>query len=348
MIFHINAIETVNAFPTMESLVLFRKWAHQQIDVEELNPIQQEYAHKHSNLRKTWRVSDQFPSPMVVEAYLRPTVDDSREKFTWGRPNLAGLRKFCVDKLDYTLQKADEVLAPVMKSFDTRTAQTRMDSFVTAERAAVIQSARIAKAVKSLRQGRALSKDMAIHAATAFASGEGDAGDEGEQGSSAVQPPPKKQRKKAMQKAPDDSTKPKRIKTAYFLFLDDFRASFKEKVPHALSKDVAKAAGARWKEMSVEEKAFYQGAYAKLKAERVQTPPDVAIATPTNPEKADRGVMVEQDDDEDDDFVPGVGQRKRGVNSSLEPKQKRARSSRRAVESARTIVGESDSDEEEA
>jgi len=101
----VNAIETIQAFPSMEALVVFRRWAHQQVDIESLSPSQQEYAHKHSNVRKNWRVSEFFPSQEVVQGYMNPCVDESREPFTWGRPDLAGLRKFCVDKLDYTLAK---------------------------------------------------------------------------------------------------------------------------------------------------------------------------------------------------------------------------------------------------
>jgi len=35
-----------------------------------------------------------FPSRAVVEAYLHPTIDESQESFSWGEPNIDGLREY--------------------------------------------------------------------------------------------------------------------------------------------------------------------------------------------------------------------------------------------------------------
>lgn len=35
-----------------------------------------------------------FPSEAVVDAYMNPTVDESREDFSWGRPDLDLLRQY--------------------------------------------------------------------------------------------------------------------------------------------------------------------------------------------------------------------------------------------------------------
>lgn len=35
-----------------------------------------------------------FPSGRVVQAYLEPTVDESREAFSWGTPDLDALRTY--------------------------------------------------------------------------------------------------------------------------------------------------------------------------------------------------------------------------------------------------------------
>lgn len=270
---------------------------------------------------------------------MQPNVDDSREAFSWGRPDLAGLRKFCVDKLDYTLAKADEVLRPVMKAFDSRQAQTRMDSFVIAERAAVIQSARIAKAVKSLRHGRSLTKDMAINEATVYtqqilsddddhdeeagsgtARGSSDATTEGDM------PPMKITKRKRTPKAKpaNDSgggtgskpagTKPKRVKTAFFLFVDDFRLSYKAEKPNAKQPEIASAAGARWREMSNEEKAPYLEAHAELKARQLEPPQSHVVDVAAAPPKEGPGGLSEKEeepesDTEDDDFVPAPAPR---------------------------------------
>ena len=35
-----------------------------------------------------------FPSDAVVDAYLNPAVDESRESFEWSRPDLDQLREY--------------------------------------------------------------------------------------------------------------------------------------------------------------------------------------------------------------------------------------------------------------
>ncbi|CAG7900757.1 unnamed protein product [Brassica rapa] len=58
--------------------------------------------------------------------------------------------------------------------------------------------------------------------------------------------------------ATKDPNKPKRPPSAFFVFLDDFRREFKEANPNNKSvAAVGKAAGAKWKSMSEEEKAPY-------------------------------------------------------------------------------------------
>ena len=42
-------------------------------------------------------------------------VDESRDKFTYGRPDLQLLRQFCLDKFGWPQDKADELLVPVLK-----------------------------------------------------------------------------------------------------------------------------------------------------------------------------------------------------------------------------------------
>jgi hypothetical protein len=207
------------------------------------------------------------------------------------------------------------VLQPVMKAFDSRQAQSRLDQFVTAERAAVIQSARIAKAVKSLRQGRALTADMAIHDAVAFAEDEtNEAGSDPK--CSRLSSPPKaaaKRKRAPKKKKREDggAARPKRVKTAFFLFVDDFRVTHKESNPNAKQPEIASAAGARWRAMGEEEKAPYQEAHAELKAQQAtagqqqgapqQGPEGGEGATARQPQAVSG--EEEEDGDGDDDFV---------------------------------------------
>ncbi|KAJ0095489.1 hypothetical protein Patl1_14959 [Pistacia atlantica] len=79
-----------------------------------------------------------------------------------------------------------------------------------------------------------------------------------------TEPKPKRLRKAAK----DNSNKPKRPPTAFFLFMDDFRKEYKEANPESKGvKEVAKEGGERWNNMSEEEKKPYLDKAAELKAE---------------------------------------------------------------------------------
>ncbi|KAL8139886.1 hypothetical protein V2J09_005907 [Rumex salicifolius] len=74
---------------------------------------------------------------------------------------------------------------------------------------------------------------------------------------------PKKKLKKA-----SDSNKPKRPPTAFFLFMADFRVTYKEENPdNKKVSEVAKQGGEKWKSMSDEEKKPYIEKAAELKAD---------------------------------------------------------------------------------
>ncbi|KAM7463250.1 hypothetical protein LguiA_031371 [Lonicera macranthoides] len=65
-----------------------------------------------------------------------------------------------------------------------------------------------------------------------------------------------------------DPNKPKRPPTAFFLFMDEFRKTFKEANPDNKSVSVvAKEGGVKWKSMSDEEKQPFVDKAAELKAE---------------------------------------------------------------------------------
>ncbi|ESQ50736.1 hypothetical protein EUTSA_v10022905mg [Eutrema salsugineum] len=64
--------------------------------------------------------------------------------------------------------------------------------------------------------------------------------------------------RKPGKKTTKDPNKPKRPPSAFFVFLDDFRREFNEANPNNKSvATVGKAAGAKWKSMSDEDKAPY-------------------------------------------------------------------------------------------
>ncbi|CAG7860719.1 unnamed protein product, partial [Brassica rapa] len=79
-------------------------------------------------------------------------------------------------------------------------------------------------------------------------------------------------RKKKTTTTTKDPNKPKRPPSAFFVFLDDFRREFNEANPNNKSvAAVGKAAGAKWKSMSEEEKAPYASKAESRKSEYLKS-----------------------------------------------------------------------------
>ena len=68
-----------------------------------------------SGQRKNWDVPESFPNTAVIQAYRHAKVDENKDKFTYGRPDLQLLRRFCLDKFGWQQDRADELLVPVLK-----------------------------------------------------------------------------------------------------------------------------------------------------------------------------------------------------------------------------------------
>lgn len=59
--------------------------------------------------------SRRFPDSRITDAYRSALVDESREPFTWARPNIDGLRQLAARRFGWTSEKSDSVLKPLMK-----------------------------------------------------------------------------------------------------------------------------------------------------------------------------------------------------------------------------------------
>ncbi|XP_057816158.2 DNA repair protein UVH3 isoform X2 [Cryptomeria japonica] len=106
---------------------------------------------KHQAVSKNWQIPDSFPNDSVISAYRVPQVDKSTEPFSWGRPDLMSLRKLCWERFGWNKEKADELLLPVLKEYDRRETQLRLEAFYSFnERFAKIRSRRIQKAVTGI------------------------------------------------------------------------------------------------------------------------------------------------------------------------------------------------------
>lgn len=72
---------------------------------------------------------DAFPNRVVVDAYLKPHVDESKEAFDWIKPDLDLLRGFAHRKLSWPSQKVDDLVCPVLKRLNDTEAQAKISKF---------------------------------------------------------------------------------------------------------------------------------------------------------------------------------------------------------------------------
>ncbi|XP_033210006.1 DNA repair protein complementing XP-G cells homolog isoform X1 [Belonocnema kinseyi] len=81
------------------------------------------------NKLKNVQILKGFPSQAVVQAYLKPTLDESNEKFTWVKPNLTLLSDYVRHKFGWTKLKFEEVINPVVKKLTEGTSQKSISEY---------------------------------------------------------------------------------------------------------------------------------------------------------------------------------------------------------------------------
>ena len=88
-----------------------------------------------------------FPDPAVVEGYTRPQVDSSLEPFSWGRPDVEGLRSYCTFHFGWPPERTSSFLQPLLQEQATMV-QRRMDTYLRGDATvARIRSKRLLRAV---------------------------------------------------------------------------------------------------------------------------------------------------------------------------------------------------------
>lgn len=98
-----------------------------------------------------------FPSQAVVQAYLFPTVDESKEPFTWSKPNLTLLADYTRQKFGWTKLKFEETINPVVKKLAEGRSQKGIASYFSVNTVPksieTTLSKRVKKAVQRLANG---------------------------------------------------------------------------------------------------------------------------------------------------------------------------------------------------
>ncbi|BES88367.1 XPGN [Nesidiocoris tenuis] len=148
----VNAIEIVAHFPQVADASTPQQRLAKFVDAY----LTSEMNHQLMRKLKSLEFFDGFPSDDVVKAYISPIVDESREKFTWAKPNLAEIRNFMRDKFGWDSRKTDQTLKPILDRWTQTTTQKTIHNyfewaFDVEEVSAV--SKRVGKAVEILTTG---------------------------------------------------------------------------------------------------------------------------------------------------------------------------------------------------
>jgi len=143
----VNGMEILRSFPVeknvKEGLGEFRKWldgfdptidttngAH-AVKLSQGNQLSamEKFHVKHRSARTRWLAPAQFPSPAVFNAYAKPVVDKSPMKFSWGIPDLDGLRPFCQKLIGWRYEETDKIIVPVLKELAKGSRQMKLESY---------------------------------------------------------------------------------------------------------------------------------------------------------------------------------------------------------------------------
>lgn len=159
----VNSMEILEAFPGENGLQEFKEWT-EKVTVLDDEPEEEDmigasqkavrtrFCWKHRNMKRNWEIREGFPNAIVFDAYIRPEVDESTEKFKWGRIDFNGLGQFCWDKFGWSAEKFENYISPLKKELKGRIGpqQRRIDEFFKPHRFAKIRSERLQQAVQGI------------------------------------------------------------------------------------------------------------------------------------------------------------------------------------------------------
>ncbi|XP_074597839.1 rad2 superfamily protein mus201 [Brevipalpus obovatus] len=123
----IKAVEILGEFKGegIERLKCFKQWWNEKRHGKDRSPgTKRRAAFLKLNL------SESFPSEVVYNAFINPTVLDSNERFSWGMPDLDLLRDYAAQKMKWSKEKIDGLLVPIIKKLNQKQSQLRIDQFI--------------------------------------------------------------------------------------------------------------------------------------------------------------------------------------------------------------------------
>lgn len=98
----------------------------------------------------------------MVEAYLFPTVDENREKFSWGTPEVESLREYAKKTFGWTKMRTDEIILPVVRRLSEKTSQQTIQNYFKITGVTSRQDLKVSKRVRTAIQQMSGEPDSSL------------------------------------------------------------------------------------------------------------------------------------------------------------------------------------------
>ncbi|KAG5418675.1 RAD2 [Candida metapsilosis] len=117
------AVEILAEFGSLKGL---KKWFDQKtkttkLDQGNLTPLERNLTNRIKNGKLY--LPDNFPDKVIFEAYQHPEVDSDKSEFKWGVPNLDQIRSFLMYNVNWSQEKVDEVMVPLVRDLNKKRAE---------------------------------------------------------------------------------------------------------------------------------------------------------------------------------------------------------------------------------
>lgn len=122
------AMELMQEFPGDDGLHKFKDWwSKVQSGRDRVEDNKTAFKKRFKKKFKDLYLQQEWPNPLVRDAYYHPTVDSSEEPFKWGIPDLDALRHFINEELGWDQSKVDDLLMPIIQRMSRRNQVTSVN-----------------------------------------------------------------------------------------------------------------------------------------------------------------------------------------------------------------------------
>ncbi|CCG23933.1 Rad2 protein [Candida orthopsilosis Co 90-125] len=122
----IGPVLAVEILAEFGSLKRFKSWFDEKtkttkLDQVTLTPLQRNLTNRIKNGKLY--LPDNFPDKVIFEAYQHPEVDSDKSEFKWGIPNLDQIRSFLMYNVNWSQERVDEVMVPLVRDLNKKRAE---------------------------------------------------------------------------------------------------------------------------------------------------------------------------------------------------------------------------------